>query len=278
MIESIQRDFTLNTPGMECYTTLKQTVEHYKQGLFVIEGDKVVQRFLDSPFTLVSVLFTDKWFDHFCEQLESRPEPITAYVGEIEQLADIVGYNYHHGVMAVGKLPPQLTLAQATAPTPKPKLFVALDKLDNAENVGVLVRNCAACGVDALIVGETSADPYLRRSVRNSMGTVFKLGIVRTDSLQQTLQQLKNDHGFMVVAAHPRITSISLYETTMLQNTCIVFGSEGDGVSQGILDVCNTVVTIPMAAGVDSFNVACASAIMLYEVNRQRAGSNSQIK
>jgi len=270
MIESIERIFTIDSPGIECYATLKKPLEHYEKGLFVIEGDKVVKRFLDSSFTLVSVLFTDKWFEIYREDIEKRVEPVKVYVAEIEHLARIVGYNYHHGIMAIGKLPRELTIEEVVSNVKGARLMVALDKLDNAENTGVLVRNCAACGIHGLIVGETSADPYLRRAVRNSMGTVFKVPVVRSNNLRDSLLMLKSRFGFQVIAAHPREDSLPLYYTDLTKDTCIVFGNEGDGVSTEILDVCDRIVSIPMASGIDSFNVACASAIMLYEVNRQR--------
>ena len=270
MIESIERIFTIDSPGMECYSTLKRPLDHYEKGLFVIEGDKVVKRFLDSSLTLVSVLFTDKWLEVFRENIEQRDEPVKVYVASIEHLAQIVGYNYHHGIMAVGKLPAALTLDEAVADVKEPRLVVALDKLDNSENTGVLVRNCGACGVHALVVGETSADPYLRRAVRNSMGTVFRVPVVKSKSLRESLLTLKTQYGFQIIAAHPRVDSLPLYRAELTKDICIVFGNEGDGVSQEIIDICDYTVSIPMAPGIDSFNVACASAIMLYEANRQR--------
>lgn len=271
MIESIERIFSIDSPGIECYATLRRPMDHYDKGLFVIEGDKVVKRFLDSPLTLVSVLFSEKWLEVFRAAIEQREEPVKVFVSTDEHLAQIVGFNYHHGIMALGKMPETLTLERAVSDSDEPQLVVALDKLDNAENIGVLVRNCAACGVHSVIVGETSADPYLRRAVRNSMGTVFRVPVIRSKSLRESLSILKSKYNFQVIAAHPHADSLPLYSTQMTKNTCIVFGNEGDGVSQDILDVCDHCVSIPMAPGIDSFNVACASAVMLYEVNRQRS-------
>jgi tRNA G18 (ribose-2'-O)-methylase SpoU len=271
VIESIERVFRIDSPGLECYTTLKRPLEHYEKGLFVIEGDKVMERFFKSSLPLVSVLFTEKWFETFREDIEKRDESVKVFIACIEDMAHIVGFNYHHGIMAVGKIPGALTLDEAVADAKAPRLMVAIDRLDNSENVGVLVRNCAACGADALIVGETSADPYLRRAVRNSMGTVFRLPVVKSTSLRESLTILKTKFGFQIIAAHPHIDSLSLYNTDLTKDTCIVLGNEGDGISQNIIDICDYKVSIPMAPGIDSFNVACASAIILYEVNRQRA-------
>lgn len=103
------------------------------------------------------------------------------------------------------------------------------------------------------------------------MGTIFRLPVLSTDKLTGTLKELRLNHGFRVYASHPRPESKKLSETDFSDDCCIVFGSEGDGLSPGILEVCSQSITIPMASGVDSFNVACASAVVLYEATRQRS-------
>jgi tRNA G18 (ribose-2'-O)-methylase SpoU len=147
---------------------------------------------------------------------------------------------------------------------------VAIDGLTNAENLGVLVRNCAAFGVQALLVGETSSSPYLRRAVRNSMGAVFRLPVVHLTSLMSTLTEMRSKHGICAIAAHPQSTSKQLSRAKFVNDCCIVFGSEGEGISQGVLAACDEATVIPMAEGVDSLNVASASAVVLYEAQRQR--------
>ena len=152
---------------------------------------------------------------------------------------------------------------------PTPHLLAALDGLVSAENVGVIVRNCAAFGVDALLVGETSSSPYLRRAVRNSMGTVFSLPICHVNDLADALTTLKDSYGTRIVAAHPHERS-TIHTTPLTGNMCIVLGNEGDGLSPNILDVCTDRVAIPMMNGTDSLNVGSASAVFLYEARRQR--------
>lgn len=171
--------------------------------------------------------------------------------------------------MAVG-LVPQSPEIKAVLSKKDEHLFVAVDKLESAENTGVIVRNCAAFGVDAFITGETSTDPYLRRSVRNSMGTVFKLPVLYSQNLPRTLLDLKNKHGFTIIAAHPRQDSIPLYDMECRGNICIVLGNEGLGICAEVLKVCDLMVTIPMISGIDSLNVACANAVMLYEIIRRK--------
>ncbi|HEX9047520.1 MAG TPA: RNA methyltransferase, partial [Verrucomicrobiae bacterium] len=166
-------------------------------------------------------------------------------------------------------IPEVLTLEKILAESPRPRLFAAVDGLTSAENIGLLVRNCAAFGTHALIVGETSSSPFLRRAVRNSMGTIFQLPIVETDRLTQSLDTLRQN-GIRCIAAHPHTDRRVLAQADFTGECCVVFGSEGNGISPAVLAACDEAVAIPMAAGVDSLNVAAAAAVFLYEAHRQR--------
>jgi tRNA G18 (ribose-2'-O)-methylase SpoU len=230
----------------------------------------VVQRLLASNLDVVSILITESWLPECRYDLERRPEPVTVYVSPVQLLKGIVGFNYHQGIMAVGKVPPPIPLPDLCTSRCIPQLFVAFDFLSSTENSGVILRNCAACGVTAILSGPTSTDPYLRRSVRNSMGNIFKLAVHYSDDLAQTLTLLRREYGFTVTAAHLSPGSVSMHKINFTGNHCIVFGNEQHGVSGGVLDICDNVAVIPMQPGVDSYNVGCASAIMLHEAFRQR--------
>lgn len=271
MITAILTVDSIDLPGLEPYRTLKRPAAHREQGVFIAEGSKVVDQFLQSDLSALSILLTPQWFDLYRQRLEARPGPIQVYIAEKKLLETIVTIDLHQGVMAVGVVPRAITLFEAVGGAASPRLFVAVEHLASAENTGVVIRNCAACGVQAFIAGETSSDPYLRRSVRNSMGTIFKLPVLKAEILTDTLSELKLKHGFQVFAAHPRASGRNLDETDFTKDSCVVFGSEGDGLSAGVLEVCTQSVSIPMAPGVDSFNVACASAVILYEAARQRS-------
>ena len=133
----------------------------------------------------------------------------------------------------------------------------------------VLERNCAACGAQALIVGETCASPWLRRAVRTSMGTILKLPAVEPPNLAHTLRELRAA-GVRCVAAHPHTEQRTLARANLTGDCCLVFGSEGHGLSPAVLAECDEAVAVPMANGVDSLNVGSAAAVFLYEVARQR--------
>jgi tRNA G18 (ribose-2'-O)-methylase SpoU len=261
---------SLNHPDLAPYRTLRQSVEQFRKGMFIAEGTIVVERLLESEHTILSVLITPEWLDEYREILASRPEQITVFVGQKELLNTIVGYNLHQSIMALGKIPIQETIDSVLTRSSSPHLLAAIDGLTNAENIGVLVRNCTAFGVQAILVGETSSSPYLRRAVRNSMGTVFKMPVVHCTNLGEILTTLQRSRQFKVFAAHPHTEEHSIQQTDFSGNCCLVFGSEGNGMSPQVLSACDMPVAIPMQRGVDSLNVASASAVFLYEVIRQR--------
>ncbi|MDA0986078.1 MAG: RNA methyltransferase [Bacteroidetes bacterium] len=254
------------------YKTLRRVDEHIKNGIFVAEGKKLVERLLESNIKIISLLLTEEWFSQFEAQIKKRVENIDVFVAPKIILNQIVGFKLHQGIMGVGEAPQNIILHDFVKLT-KRTLFAVIDGIMNSENVGVIVRNCAAFNVDALIVGETSSDPFLRRAVRNSMGTIFKIPIIYSTKLADDILFLKNEFGFNIFAAHTSIKSKSIYEINFCKNSCIVFGNEEDGPRKEILNICDC-FEIPMKAGIDSLNVANASAVVLYEVDRQRLVSN----
>jgi tRNA G18 (ribose-2'-O)-methylase SpoU len=177
----------------------------------------------------------------------------------------------------VGKIPRPAELGEVLAKSPRPLLLVALDSLTNAENLGVVVRNCAALGVHGLIIGETCSSPFLRRSVRSSMGGIFEVPAVQTASLAETIGELRGQ-GIRCVAAHPRLESRALWASDLKGDCCLVFGSEGYGISEAVLKVCDEAVAAPMTLIVDSLNVGSATAVFLYEVLRQRSDALSDLR
>ena len=260
----------LDLPELAPYRTLKRPVEHETRGIFVAEGDKVVHRLLASAFPVVSVLLPDKRLAEFTAALQNRPEDIPVYLVANKQVLEaLVGFELFQGVMAVGRIPTPASLDEALARSASPRLFVAVDGLTSAENLGVLVRNCVAFGTQTLLVGETCASPFLRRAVRNSMGAIFQLPVVESANLPATLRQLQA-RGVRCVAAHPHVSGRSITQADFTGDCCLTFGSEGNGLSPAVLAACDEAVAIPMANDVDSLNVGNAAAVFLYEACRQR--------
>ncbi len=292
----LQKISSLERPELAPYRSLKRSAEHAKLGIFIVEGDKVLHRLLDSEFTVVSVLLLEARLAEFEPKLRARPEKdIAVFVCERPVMDELVGFEIYQGVLAIGKIPELRSLEKILAGSPRPYFFAAMDGLSNAENIGVLVRNCVAFGVSALIAGETCSSPFLRRSVRNSMGAIFKLPVLElnqrraefheaqikkqsgpletrpAETLAQTLREL-SARGIRCFAAHPHTDKKVLSQADFTGDCCIVFGSEGQGISPAVLAACDEAVAIPMANEVDSLNVSAAAAVFLYEVNRQRTG------
>lgn len=259
---------SLNESGLEPYKTLRRPVEHQRQGIFVAEGEKVVRRLLESRLEVLSVLLTQEWMEKLRSLLTDLPANI--YVAPKDTVETIVGFPLHQGLMAVGKIPRGEVLSTLLEQSSRPYFFAAVEGLTNAENLGALVRNCAAFGTQALLVGETSSSPFLRRAVRNSLGTVFTLPIVHLEQLTKTIQDLRRLHNVRVIAAHPRASqTLSEWDEDIGSGICLVFGSEGAGISESVLSACDHALAVPMHHEVDSLNVASASAVFLHELRKK---------
>jgi len=269
----LEKISSLDLPELAPYRSLKRSAEHAALGIFVVEGDKVLHRLLDSDFTIVSVLLIEERRAEFEPRLRGRAESeITLFVCNKSVMEQLVGFEIYQGVLAIAKMPAAQSLQNILAKSPRPHFLAAMDGMANAENVGALMRNCVAFGVGALIAGETCSSLFLRRTVRNSMGALFKLPVLESADLVQTLGELRA-RGIRCLAAHPHSAQKVLSRADFSGDCCVVFGSEGHGISPPILAACDEAVLIPMANDVDSLNVSAAAAVFLYEVNRQRGKS-----
>jgi tRNA G18 (ribose-2'-O)-methylase SpoU len=266
----IHRISSLDIPQLQPYRTLRRPQEHLKEGIFVAEGEKVVRRFLASDWPVLSLLLTQEWYDAILPTVsEDRLEGAEVFIAEKRLLETIVGFPLHQGVMAVGRVPAERPLEETIPLLPSPHFLVALDGLVHAENVGVVVRNCAGFGVDAILVSSTSASPYLRRAVRNSMGGVFTVPVHHAANLSASLTWLNKRYGTHIIIADAHAGQ-AIQEAEFAGNICIVFGNEDSGVSAEVESVATHRVRIPMHHNTDSLNVASASAVVLYEARRKR--------
>jgi tRNA G18 (ribose-2'-O)-methylase SpoU len=260
---------SFDLPELQPYRTMRRQMDHREQGIFVAEGEKVVRRLLESRLCVQSVLLPPKWLPELESLLQARAEEIRVFLAEKKLLETLTGFSMYQGLLAVAQVPASRTLSEILQADARPWLLAATDKLSSAENMGALVRNCAAFEAHALLVSENCCSPFLRRAVRNSMGSIFHVPIRECDSLVKELQALKS-MGVRCIAAHPHAEGHILPEADLSGDICLVFGSEGYGISTAVLDLCDDAVAIPMPAAVDSLNVASAAAAFLYEASRQR--------
>jgi tRNA G18 (ribose-2'-O)-methylase SpoU len=260
---------SFDLPQLQPYRTMRRQVEHRLENIFVAEGEKVVRRLLESDLEVVSVLLPEKWFEDLKSVLQSRREQIEVFVAPKQLLETLTGFSMYQGLLAVGRVPAQPSLQHLLERSQRPWLFAAVDGLSSAQNIGALVRNCAAFGVHGVVTSGNSSSPFLRRAIRASMGTIFQQPVLETGSLLDIVGQLKAS-GIHCVAAHPH-TGGTLFEADLVRDCCIIFGSEGYGISTEVLAVCDEAAAIPMSGTVDSLNVASAAAAFLCETLRQRA-------
>ena len=269
-ISHLEPVLSLAAPELQLYRTLKRVDEHERAGVLVAANNKVIKRLLASRFTVVSALLTPAWLEKLEPQLRARPEPIHVFTADAALLETITGYQLHQGALAVAKIPPLPDLETLLKNSPRPLLLAAVEGIANAENLGAVVRNCAAFGAHILLVGETCNSPFQRRAVSGSMGTIFEQPILQTDNLVATLQLLRA-HGVRCLAAHPRADAKKLAHADLRGDCCLVFGAEGPGLTSAALAACDDMVEIPMPSHMNSLNVAVATGIFLYEATRQRA-------
>jgi tRNA G18 (ribose-2'-O)-methylase SpoU len=257
----------LADPALAPYRTLRRQREHLRQGIFVAEGPAVVERLLRSDRPVVSALMTRRWVAALEPLLAPREGPV--FVADERLYETITGFPFHQGVMAVGRCPPEPTLAEVLAGARPPRFILALDGLTSAENVGVVLRSSSALGATAVLSGERSASPFLRRAVRSSMGGVLFVPVLHVADLAATLGRLAREHGFRVVAAEAH-GGAPLATYAFPPDACVVLGHESEGLSPAVRAACADSVTIPVNRALDSLNVATAAALFLHEFRRQR--------
>ena len=261
---------SLDAPGLELYRTLKRVAEHERAGVLVAANIKTVRRLLASRYEVVSALLTPAWLEKIEPALRARTEAaLTIYLAEPKLLETITGYQMHQGALAVARIPPLPDFETLWQKSPRPLLLAAVEGIASAENLGAVVRNCAAFGAHFLIVGETCGSPFQRRAVAGSMGAIFEQPVVRPENLVATLTVLQA-RGVRCLAAHPQPGARKLSAVDLRGDCCLVFGAEGPGLTPDVLAACDGTVEIPMPSHMNSLNVAVAAGIFLYEATRQR--------
>ena len=252
------------------YRSLKGK-ELEKDGIFIAEGEKVVRSMAKSGCGIKSCLMTIGSISRYKSIISIMAKYGAAtYVADDKIVEDIIGFRFHKGIMAVGYCPKKLTVADALKSQRSPLLLVALNAVNDPQNVGLIARNAAAFGAGALIVDNATYDPYYRKAVRVSMGTIFRLPVYYEDNLASALSHIKEKHDIDIIAATPGRGACDISKVKLSGNICFVFGNEDKGISRPVLNVADSKVRIPILDTIDSLNVASASAVCLYEASRCR--------
>lgn len=229
-------------------------------GLYIAESPKVIARALAAGHTARAVLVIDKWLPALRVQLADLEVPV--FVGDPELLSSLTGFDLHRGALASMQRPQLASVADVLRDA---RRVVVLEDIVDHTNVGAIFRSVAGLGADAVLVTPRCADPLYRRSVRVSMGTVLQVPWTRLAEWPAGAEQL-HTAGFHItaLALAPDAVSLDDFAQAPPERVALVLGAEGDGLSPLALDLADTVVTIPMMHGVDSLNVASASAVALY--------------
>ncbi|MEO8094653.1 MAG: RNA methyltransferase [Pseudolysinimonas sp.] len=239
-------------------------------GLYIAESPKVIARALAAGHLPRSVLVIDRWVADLEPLLAGHDVPV--FVGDPALLESLTGFDLHRGALAAMHRPPLTPVAELLRDA---RRVVVLEDIVDHTNVGAIFRSVAGLGADAVLVTPRCADPLYRRSVRVSMGTVLQVPWTRLADWPLGAQQLR-DAGFHIAALALSPTAVSLDEFAAdpPERIAIVLGAEGDGLSVAALEHADTVVTIPMLHGVDSLNVASASAVALYALRAKQSTSS----
>lgn len=263
---------SLDHPELEPYRTLRERTHHWQGDHVVAEGEKAVRALLASEVPVLSLLLDERWFSQLRTELENpRFASTMIYVAPAVLLESIVGFSMHQNLMAIGELPESVPLQLLHTEERGRHIHVALEGIADAENMGMILRNCVAFGVRSLIVGSDSSNPWLRRSVRVSLGNVFALRIHRSSALHDTLRHCRDQFGWKIVGTSPRGGSPVIEHDSSVESEhiCILLGSEAHGLTADALQLCDSVFSIPMRGDVDSLNVANATAVTLHEATRK---------
>ena len=262
----------LNHPELIIYTERSEkqlaTIYEPKEGLFIAESPKVIERALDAGYEPVSFL-AEKGQLKEAENSFDRIEDIPVYIAPDEQLAELTGYHLTRGLWCAMRRKTLLTLAEVCRDA---RRIVILEEVVNPTNVGALFRCAAALGMDAVILTGGCSDPLYRRASRVSMGTVFQIpwtmlskkeGVWPTQTVS-TLREL----GFKTAAMALKEDSVGIdnRQLNAEDKLAIILGTEGDGLAQDTIADCDYTVMIPMAHGVDSLNVAAAGAVAFWQL------------
>jgi len=250
----------IDDPRISQYRSLRCTpASHTEDKLFIAEGEKVTLKVLKSGLIIESVFATPEFFQEY-EQLIQKKKIVEnrIFISDKKIMEQIVGFKIHAGIMAMCRQPVDVPVEKMNSPV------IVLNGLTDSENVGSIIRNAAAFGIDSIIADENSSSPYLRRSVRVSMGNVIDMKIHHSENIIKTLQDLKVNSGYNIISAEITDDSKPINNFIFPEKYCLVFGNEAHGVSKEILEISDNIVHIPINPEVSSINVAASSAVFMY--------------
>lgn len=245
-----------------------------EKGIFIAESPKVIATALDAAYEPVALLMERRHIDGDAKDILTRCGEIPVYTADRDLLADLTGYSLTRGVLCAMRRPRLPSVEEVCASA---RRVAVLEGIVDSTNIGAIFRSAAALNMDAVLVTPSCCDPLNRRAVRVSMGTVFQLpwtriGETAADWPGRGMERLKK-LGFQTAAMALEEDSVNIDDPGLLaeEKLAVILGTEGDGLAHGTIADCDYTVCIPMAHGVDSLNVAAASAVAFWQLGRKEA-------
>ena len=259
----------LSNPALDAYARLTEAQLHNRlhpeDGLFIAESPVVIGCALDAGCTPVSLLMERRHIAGKAAALIDRCGDIPVFTADETVLARLTGYPLTRGVLCAMRRPAPLPVEAACA---NARRVAVLEGIVDTTNIGAVFRSAAALGMDAVLLSPTCCDPLNRRAVRVSMGTVFQVPWARLEAWPEGGLGQLNALGFRTAAMALTDDSVSIDDPSLMAEPrlAIVLGTEGDGLARSTIARCDYTVKIPMARGVDSLNVAAASAVAFWQL------------
>lgn len=268
-----------SAPELDVYARLSEAqLAHFFEpdfGLFIAESPKVVERALNAGYEPVSILVEKKHIEGEAHDLIARVGNIPVYTAEFDVLTQLTGFQLTRGVLCAMRRQRHSMVAELCKTAHR---IAILENVMNPTNVGAIFRSAAALNMDAVLLTPASSDPLYRRASRVSMGTVFQIPWTYLGAKGDEASvwpgpglSLLRELGFKTVAMALCEDSVSIDNPALLseEKLAIILGTEGDGLATCTISDCDYTVKIPMAHGVDSLNVAAASAVAFWELGRK---------
>lgn len=282
MSESIIRRYTATgiinvtnevKPLLDIFTVLKEPeLLHYYEpapGLFIAESPKVIERALDGGYEPLALLMCRKDIEGEAKGIVSRCGDIPLYTGEDEEITDITGFRLVRGALCAMR---RRELPSAVEICKGKKRIAVLENVVNPTNMGAIFRSAAALGMEAVILTSDCTDPLYRRSSRVSMGTVFQVPWTIMKCRNEEYPDILHGLGYKMAAMALKDNSVDIDDDRLNseEKLAVIMGTEGEGLSDHTIDACDYTVKIPMYNGVDSLNVAAASAVAFWQLGKKR--------
>ena len=266
-----------SAPELDAFARLTERELYHQNkpecGIFIAESPNVIHRALDAGFEPISLLMEQNHIRGQAKAVIERCGDIPLYTSTMEVLTELTGFQLTRGVLCAMRRKPELNCVDILRDA---KRVTVLENVVNPTNLGAIFRSAAALGMDAVLLTPGCTDALYRRCIRVSMGTVFQIpwahiGEVPEDWPHPGMETLK-EYGFKTVAMALRNDSVSIDDPVLMSEDrlAVILGTEGDGLASSTMASCDYTVKIPMSHGVDSLNVAAASAVAYWQLGRKQ--------